>query len=142
MDGTQSSKGKMFKTSISMPESLLATWAKRRSLIKSKLPGLLARYANCAPRRDRLVRYTHVGEQCSRVSVYWPIEMYNELHSVANSLRVSVSHLLCLILQFVESGGSVERTFLKYGFKVKAWSRQRMHCAEILEFSPDYPDPP
>lgn len=132
----------MFKTSISMPGSLLTVWAKRRVLIDSTLPGLLSRYADHNPRRDRLVLYTHATEPCHRVSVYWPIAVYNQLHSVASSLRISVSHLLCLILQFVETGGSAKKIFLKYGFRVKEWSRFCMHCTEILEFSPDNPDPP
>lgn len=132
----------MFKTSISMPGSLLSVWTKRRLLIDSTLPGLLTLYANRNPRRDRLVQYTHASEPCSRVSVYWHIEVYNELHSVASSLRISVSHLLCLILQFLESGGSAGRTFLKYAFTVNEWSQCRMHCTEILEFTSDNPDPP
>lgn len=132
----------MFKTSISLPESLLSIWAKRRALVEKLLPGLLARYAQQSPRRDRLVQYIESLEPCGRVSVYWPIATYNELHSVASSLRISVSHLLCLIIQFMEAGDLAKKIFLKYVFKVKEWSRYRMHWTEILEFSPDNPDPP
>ena len=135
-------KQSMFKTSISVPESLIGKWARGRAMVEANLPGLLIQFRESSPCRDRLRKYTRGAEPCVRVSVYWPILMYNELHSVAATLRVSVSHLLWIILQRLESGDSVPKTFLKYSFKVLEWSSQRMYCMEMLKFSQDAPDPP
>lgn len=135
-------KQAMFKTSISLPKSLIGKWAQRRSMVEAKLPGLLIQFRKSNPCRNRLCRYTRCAEPFVRLSVYWPIVVYNELHSVAATLRVSVSHLLWIILQRLESGDSVPEAFLKYSFKALEWSGQRMHCMEILEFSPGAPDPP
>lgn len=140
MEEHKEKNGNMFKTSISMPKSSLKTWNKYRALLEAKLPGLLARYGNQSPRRDRLVEYTHAGEPCERISVYWPINVYNELHSVASTLRVSVSRLLWLLLAIFEHGGKPREVFLKYSFVVHSWSMQQMHCTEILEFLEDDPD--
>lgn len=142
MHHEQAGKQAMFKTSISLPRSLMGKWVRRRAMIEAKLPGLLLHFKESSPCRDRLCGYTRGKDPCERLSVYWPIVVYNELHCVASTLRVSVSHLIWIILQKFESGDSIQKAFLKYTFRTVEWSSGRMHCMEILEFSQDTPDPP
>jgi len=70
-----------------------------------------------------------------KVSVYWELAVYNKLHTVAFNLRLSVSHLLYLMLIKLLSGGLADEVFGKYQYFSKFWTDSTFEFSEILIFS-------
>ncbi|MCX7632356.1 MAG: hypothetical protein N2Z22_03375, partial [Turneriella sp.] len=83
------------------------------------------------------------------VQVYWDMETYGSLHTLAFSLRWSVSHLIFVMLCLAEQGivpgaENLEAEdrgmfFSNYSMKVKMWGTEGYIYTEILRFSPTKP---
>ena len=126
-------------TSISMPKNFLGQWATHEKKLIAQLDRYLRWCRNGTPRRDRARIYNHEGEMKEKVSVYWELEVYNKLHSVAFNLRLSVSHLLYLMLIKLLSGGLAAEVFGKYLYFSKSWTDSAFEFSEKLIYSDYHP---
>ncbi|MCX7633587.1 MAG: hypothetical protein N2Z22_09685, partial [Turneriella sp.] len=83
------------------------------------------------------------------VQVYWDMDTYNALHSLAFALRWSVSHLIFVMLCLAEEGivpgaENLETEdggmfFSNYCLKVKMWGTEGYIYTEFLRFSTTRP---
>lgn len=123
------------KTSISLPLSAEHDWRLHRGEIQSFLSAHLRRHHTEKLRRIGLLEFNDCTEGFVRFNVYWSQEIYDQLHAVAHALRVSVSHLLWRILNFVLSGEQLEETFSNYEFVKHEWSSKLYMYTETIRFS-------
>ncbi|MBS0619788.1 MAG: hypothetical protein JSR44_16500 [Spirochaetes bacterium] len=76
-----------------------------------------------------------------KINVYWPVEVYDQVHAVAAALRVSVSHLIWLILNLLSNGVQLPtQKFSNYVFSLIEWSENSMTFGETLQFRHQPPD--
>jgi len=122
-------------TSISMPKNCLKEWATHEKKLVAQLDRYLRWCRNGTPRRDCARIYNHEGEAKEKVSVYWELAVYNKLHTVAFNLRLSVSHLLYLMLIKLLSGGLGGEVFGKYQYFSKSWTDSVFEFSERLTFT-------
>lgn len=123
------------KTSISLPSNAENLWKQYRKTIQQFLSAHLQRYQTEKMRRIGLLSFNDCNEGLVRVNVYWDQATYDQLHAVAHALRMSVSHLLWQILNFVLSGEHIESIFSNYAFTKKEWSEDRFMYTEVIQFS-------
>jgi len=131
-------KTETIHTSIAMPKNSLGQWHEHEKKLIAQLDRYLRWCRKGTPRRDRARIYNHEGEMKEKVSVYWELDVYNKLHSVAFNLRLSVSHLLYLMLMKFLSGGLAAKVFGKYQYFSNSWTNSAFEFTEKLNFS----DPP
>lgn len=124
----------MKKTSIYLPESLVHYWLRERKTFCALLPKLLHSAQGFTPTRLRLRQKQETPENCLIVSVYWPIELYNELHGFAAATRVSVSLLIAHLLREMAAGVNGENVALQYLFRILSWNERRRAIREELRF--------
>ncbi len=129
------------KTSISLPAHAKSEWQTHRNAIETQLSAYLRAFHKSAPRRDGLLQFNDCQAGLVRFNVYWSQDTYDQLHSVAHALRISVSHLLWLILKFVLSGARLEPAFSNYEMKIVEWSKTCFTYAKTLRFSPQIEPP-
>lgn len=123
------------KTSISLPLSAKPDWQLHRGAIQSFLSTHLYRQHSEELRRIGLREFNDCAEGLVRFNVYWSQEIYDQLHAVAHALRVSVSHLLWRILNFVLSGEQLDEIFSNYEFIKQEWSPRSFVYTEVIRFS-------
>lgn len=122
------------KTSISMPAIDVEIWKRHRHTICAHLAGHLSRFANQKIRRVGLRCFNACPSGLERINVYWSQQEYNQLHATAHALRMSVSHLLWLVLQFVLAGGRVADYFSNYAIIVHKWGFNALIFEEKINF--------
>jgi hypothetical protein len=125
----------MKKTSIYLPKRLVSTWIRKHQIILARLPVLLHSTQKFAPTRTRLRLYQQCPDGGVIVSVYWPLSVYNKLHSFATATRISVSLLLAYLLERLETGAASGQGVLSYAFQVIRWDENLMGFQEELRFS-------
>ncbi|HNA79980.1 MAG TPA: hypothetical protein PKY99_11030, partial [Turneriella sp.] len=97
-------KNNNIKTTVSVPAEILDTFRKYHSLLPEVLHLVLPTALEQQPRRDRATEYNHAEAKFEVVQVYWSLEMYNKLHAVAASQRVSVSFLVYRLFLLLLNG--------------------------------------
>ena len=123
-----------FKTSISLPAAAEVNWKQHRRTIQQFLSAHIRRCHSEKLRRIGLLQFNDCSEGFVRFNVYWNQATYDQLHAVARALRISVSHLLWRILNFVLSGEQLESVFSNYVSVVREWSRSAFIHTEIIRF--------
>ncbi len=125
----------MKKTSIYLPRKLVLTWKRKQRILFARLPALLSASQHFAPTRTRLRMHQRCTDGGVIISVYWPLAIYNKLHSFATATRISVSLLLAYLLERLDKPLQRRSTVLNYGFQVIAWNPDWMAFREDLNFS-------
>jgi hypothetical protein len=124
----------MKKTSIYLPRHLAQIWYRERHLLFERLPGLLEQARLFKPTRERLRQRQYCPDGGIIISVYWPLSVYNRLHSFATATRISVSLLIAHLLLKLKTKVDALPRFLNYGFEVIEWSEHRLAFREELHF--------
>ena len=106
----------MKKTSISIPNKLVHNWLKQRSKIMNNLGFYMQKMHRKRPKRDILTQYNPRGSETKIISVYWSLEQHNLLRSVAESIRVSVSRLICMFLALNDTEAILRDLIPNYDF--------------------------
>jgi len=122
-------------TSIAVPKNCVGEWATHEKELIRQLDRYLRWCRKGTPRRDRARLYNYEGEVKEKVSVYWELEVYNKLHSVAFNLRLSVSHMLYMMLMKLLEGGLASEVFGKYFYSSISWTDSVFEFSERLNFS-------
>ncbi|GAB4427034.1 MAG: hypothetical protein OHK0011_08820 [Turneriella sp.] len=138
-------KNKNIKTTVSVPADILETFKKYHSLLPHALHLLLPSALAVKPRRDRATEYNQAESRFEIVQVYWPLEVYNKLHAVAASQRVSVSYLVYRLFMFLLEGITIKPTqnFSNYVICFREWSPEAILFEEGIHYSPQkYQIPP
>lgn len=132
----QTWKNKNIKTTVSVPVGIAKTFRKYHSLLPEALHLLLPSALAAQPRRDRATEYNHIGTKFEIVQVYWPLEVYNKLHAVAASQRVSVSYLVYRLFMFLLEGITTKPTqnFSNYVISFREWSPEAIHFEEGIYY--------
>ena len=118
----------MKKTSISIPDKLVHNWLKQRSKIINNLGFYVQKMHRKRPKRDILTQYNPRGSETKIISVYWSLEQHNLLRSVAESIRVSVSRLICMFLALNDSEAILRDLIPNYDFSIISWNA---HCLKV-----------
>ncbi|MFZ5631086.1 MAG: hypothetical protein ACOY5B_18265 [Spirochaetota bacterium] len=130
-------KNNNIKTTVSVPTGVLETFKKYHSLLPHALHLLLPSALAAQPRRDRATEYNHIETKFEIVQVYWPLEVYNKLHAVAASQRVSVSYLVYRLFLFLLDGITIKPTqnFSNYVIYFREWSPEAIFFEEGIHYS-------
>ena len=89
-------------TSINLESKSLRLWKLHRREISSQLPNHCARLTRLIGRRDCATRYNRRGRKYSKISVRFTPEEFNTLRHCSQTLRLSVSRIIDLLLRFWE----------------------------------------
>lgn len=135
------SKNNRFKSSITLPGTLLKLWARFSKTIETNPTGNLPIISTGKPRRENLRHYTRGSGPCIKVNVYWEIGAYNRIHALAAALRVSVSWLICQILQKMAKEEKTQQKFSTYSFSVHNWTDREFHFSEKISIFSEKPPP-
>lgn len=130
-------KNNNIKTTVSVPAGILETFKKYHSLLPHALHLLLPSVLAAQPRRDRATEYNHTEARFKVVQVYWPLEVYNKLHAVAASQRVSVSFLVYRLFLLLLNGITIlpKKNFSNYVICFKEWSPEVILFEEGISYS-------
>ncbi len=130
-------KNNNIKTTVSVPAEILDTFRKYHSLLPEVLHLVLPTALEQQPRRDRATEYNHAEAKFEVVQVYWPLEMYNKLHAVAASQRVSVSFLVYRLFLLLLNGITIipKNNFSNYVICFQEWSSEAVFFEEGIQYS-------
>lgn len=137
-------KNNNIKTTVSVPVGILETFKKYHSLLPHALHLLLPSALAAQPRRDRATEYNQAESRFEIVQVYWPLEVYNKLHAVAASQRVSVSFLVYRLFRLLLDGITIIPTqnFSNYVICFREWSPEAILFEECIRYSHKKQEPP
>ncbi|MCX7632867.1 MAG: hypothetical protein N2Z22_06010 [Turneriella sp.] len=137
------------KTSISLPAPAENLCGKHYATVMANLAFYLRYLRRHQPSRQKLRTHNDGSEGIIIVQVYWDMETYNSLHSLAFALRWSVSYLICVMLMLAEDGilpgaeglDPEDRglPFSNCDMKVKVWGAAGYIYTEFLLFSSSKP---
>ncbi|MCS6971503.1 MAG: hypothetical protein NZL89_00625 [Leptospiraceae bacterium] len=137
------------KTSISLPAPAENLCAKHYATVMANLAFYLRYLRRHQPSRQKLRTHNDGSEGIIIVQVYWDMETYNALHSLAFALRWSVSYLICVMLMLAEDGilpgaeglDPEDRglPFSNCDMKVKMWGAAGYIYTEFFLFSSSKP---
>ncbi|MCX7632746.1 MAG: hypothetical protein N2Z22_05375 [Turneriella sp.] len=137
------------KTSISLPKPAENLCDKHYATVMANLAFYLRYLRRHQPSRQKLRTHNDGSEGITIVQVYWDMETYSSLHTLAFSLRWSVSHLIFVMLCLAEEGivPSSETLeledrgmfFSNYDMKIKMWGTEGYIYTEFLRFSSSKP---
>ncbi|MCX7632546.1 MAG: hypothetical protein N2Z22_04345 [Turneriella sp.] len=141
------------KTSISLPVPAEGLYHKHYAFVMANLAFFLRYLRRHPPSRQKLRTHNDGSDGITIVQVYWDMETYGSLHTLAFSLRWSVSHLIFVMLSLAEEGivpsaESLEPEdrnpiFSNYHMEVKMWGATGYIYTEFLLFpSAKSPSPP
>ncbi|MFO1480534.1 MAG: hypothetical protein U1F40_10090 [Turneriella sp.] len=130
-------KNNNIKTTVSVPAEILDTFRKYHSLLPEVLHLVLPTALEQQPRRDRATEYNHAEAKFEVVQVYWPLEIYNKLHAVAASQRVSVSFLVYRLFLLLLNGITIipKNNFSNYVICFQEWSSEAVFFEEGIQYS-------
>mgnify|MGYP001583179403 CR=1 FL=1 len=137
----ESRKGKKIKTSVCLPAKVLAAYKKYCRAVYRCSEQMFISAMAASPRRDKARSYNRSQDQFEIVQVYWPVEVYNKLHTVAAALRVSVSYLVYSMLMEMASqpAEKPKRNLSNYVMIVRSWTENTLHIEEIIRIEDDPP---
>ncbi|MCX7632639.1 MAG: hypothetical protein N2Z22_04825 [Turneriella sp.] len=137
------------KTSISLPAPAKNLCAKHYATVMANLAFYLRYLRRHQPSRQKLRTHNDGSEGITIVQVYWDMETYNSLHSLAFALRWSVSHLIFVMLCLAEDGvlpgaqgldsADQDPIFSNCDMEVKMWGVSGYIYTEFLLFSSSKP---
>ncbi|HRP69137.1 MAG TPA: hypothetical protein PLY93_06365 [Turneriella sp.] len=128
----------MLKTSISLPQKSIPTWAKNHRAIMR----IYSRFLRVVVRKTKFRRgvkrlYNKTNGRCAIMKVKFTPHQYDSLHTVAAGIRVSVSFLIFYLIQFWEKASQKNTYFLvadNYAPQVLEWSKTRVPFQEKITF--------
>ncbi|MCX7632443.1 MAG: hypothetical protein N2Z22_03815 [Turneriella sp.] len=137
------------KTSISLPVPAENLCHKHYAFVMANLAFYLRYLRRHPPSRQKLRTHNDGSDGIFIVQVYWDMETYGSLHTLAFSLRWSVSHLIFVMLCLAEEGivpgaehlEAEDRGmfFSNYDMKIKMWGTEGYIYTEFLQFSSSKP---
>ncbi|MCS6971821.1 MAG: hypothetical protein NZL89_02255 [Leptospiraceae bacterium] len=137
------------KTSISLPVPAEGLCHKHYAFVMANLALYLRYLRRHPPSRQKLRTHNDGSEGITIVQVYWDMETYGSLHTLAFSLRWSVSHLVFVMLCLAEEGvlpgaqgldpADQDPIFSNCDMKVKMWGAAGYIYTEFLRFSSSKP---
>jgi hypothetical protein len=130
-------KNKNIKTTVSVPADVIALFKNYHSLLPPALDLLLPSALDKKPRRDRATEYNRTEAGFEVVQVYWPLEVYNKLRTVAAAQRVSVSFLVYRLFLLLLNGITIIPTenFSNYVICFREWSPEAILFEEGIQYS-------
>lgn len=135
----------MIITSISLSEENAAIWrGGQRQLMNFAVPMLRRQMREHGVRRGVARRYNRIAGNYVIVTTRFTEAEYDALHFVASMLRVSVSLLICRLIEMWQKAGrrALRRNHVtNYEISVCAWNANAGVCTESLLFWRKIPDP-
>ncbi|MCX7631929.1 MAG: hypothetical protein N2Z22_01200 [Turneriella sp.] len=137
------------KTSISLPKPAENLCGKHYATVMANLAFYLRYLRRHRPSQQKLRTHNDGSEGIIIVQVYWDMDTYNALHSLAFALRWSVSHLIFVMLCLAEEGifpgaegldpADRDPIFSNSYMEVKMWGVSGYIYTEFLRFSSSKP---
>ena len=135
----------MIITSISLSEENAAIWrGNQRHLMHFAVPMLRRQMRQNGVRRGVARRYNRIGGNHVIVTTRFTEAEYDAFHFLASMLRVSVSLLICRLIEMWHKAGRgalPRKHVTNYEINVCTWNANAGVCTESLLFWQKIPDP-